>query len=152
MKKDLKSVGLIYTDLTKLAMNICWEAHKGQLDKSGMPYVFHPFHLMEQMETEEELCVALLHDVVEDSEMTFEELEKAGFPKTVLEALRLMTHDDDTPYLEYVERLKSNPLARKVKLADLKHNSTLERLPAVTEKDLARHEKYQKAMQILLEE
>lgn len=152
MWSDLKPVGLLYTDLTKKAMEICWKAHKDQLDKSGMPYVFHPFHLMEQMETEAEICVALLHDVAEDSDMTLEDLRAAGFPDEVLEALKLLTHDDETPYLEYVRSLKDNPLARKVKLADLKHNSTLERLPVVTDKDLQRFEKYQKAIRILTEE
>ena len=152
MWNDLKPVGLKYTDLTKKALKICWEAHRNQFDKSGMPYVFHPFHLMEQMETEEELCVALLHDVAEDSEMTFEDLEMAGFPGAVIEALRLLTHDDETPYLEYVQKLKSNPLARKVKLADLRHNSMQERLSVVTERDLERLEKYQKAIAILTEE
>ena len=152
MWSDLKPVGLLYTDLTKKAMEICWKAHKDQLDKSGMPYVFHPFHLTEQMETEAEICVALLHDVAEDSDMTLEDIRAAGFPDEVLEALRLLTHDDETPYLEYVRSLKDNPLARKVKLADLKHNSTLERLPVVTDKDLQRFEKYQNAIRILTEE
>ena len=152
MQKDLKPVGLKYTDLTKKALEICWEAHKNQFDKSGMPYVFHPFHLMEQMETEEEICVALLHDVVEDSEMSFEDLAEAGFPKPVLEALQLMTHNENEPYLDYVRRLKDHPIARKVKLADLKHNSTLERLSYVTDRDLIRYEKYQIAIGILTEE
>jgi len=152
MQKDLKPVGLEYTDLTKKALEICWEAHKNQFDKSGMPYVFHPFHLMEQMETEEEICVALLHDVVEDSEMSFEDLAEAGFPKPVLEALQLMTHNENEPYFDYVRRLKDHPIARKVKLADLKHNSTLERLSYVTDRDLIRYEKYQIAIGILTEE
>ena len=149
MSSELKEVGMKYTHLTKLAMQFCYKAHVNQVDKSGMPYVFHPFHLMEQMETEEEICVALLHDVAEDSEYTLEDLEAAGFPETVMEALRLMTHDEEEPYLDYVKRLKDNPIARKVKMADLKHNSTLERLDEVSDKDWKRYEKYQKAMAIL---
>lgn len=84
-----------YTVLTRKAMRICYAAHEGQMDKSGVPYVFHPIHLAEQMETEEEICTALLHDVVEDTKWTLKELEAEGFPTGVLEAVRLLTRDDD---------------------------------------------------------
>ena len=79
-----------YTALTRKAMRICYAAHEGQMDKSGVPYVFHPIHLAEQMETEEEICTALLHDVVEDTKWTLKELEAEGFPTGVLEAVRLL--------------------------------------------------------------
>ena len=142
---------MLYTDMTKWALKLCFEAHKEQLDKSGMPYVFHPFHLAEQMTDEDCTVVALLHDVMEDTEYGVEDLRSLGFSDAVLTALMLMTHDDDTPYLDYVAMLKSNPIARTVKLADLKHNSDLTRLSIVTDKDLQRVEKYKKAIQLLEE-
>ncbi|MBR3382843.1 MAG: GTP pyrophosphokinase [Clostridia bacterium] len=141
---------MIYTYLTKKALRLCFEAHKDQLDKSGLPYVFHPFHLAEQMDNEETVCVALLHDVVEDTDYTLEDLIAMGFPKPVTDALALMTHDENVPYLDYVAKLKDNPVARQVKLADLKHNSDLTRLDRVDEKALERVEKYRKAMELLL--
>ena len=138
---------MIYTEMTNKAMVLAYEAHQGQYDKSGLPYVFHPFHLAEQMDTE--VTAALLHDVVEDTDYTLEDLRSMGFPDTVTDALALLTHDPSVPYMEYVERLKSNPIARSVKLADLTHNSDLSRLPVVTEKDLERVEKYRKAIKLL---
>ena len=140
---------MIYTEMTNKAMVLAYEAHQGQYDKSGLPYVFHPFHLAEQMDTEEAVTAELLHDVAEDTDYTLEDLRSMGFPDAVTDALALLTHDPSVPYLEYVERLKSNPIARSVKLADLTHNSDLSRLPVVTEKDLERVEKYRKAMNLL---
>ena len=141
---------MIYTELTKKALKICFNAHKDQVDKTGMPYVFHPFHLAETMDTEDEVCVALLHDTVEDTSVTFEDLIKEGFNETIVNALKLLTHNDDTPYMEYVARIKENPLAREVKLADLYHNSDLTRLDVVDEWALKRNEKYKKALEYLL--
>ncbi len=115
---------------------------KKQTDKSGMPYVFHPFHLAEQMKTKEETIVALLHDVIEDTDYTIEDLRKLGFRNTVLDAIMLMTHDDGVPYMDYVKDIKTNPIAKKVKLSDLKHNSDLTRLDNIDEKAIARVEKY----------
>ena len=140
---------MIYTEMTNKAMVLAYEAHQGQYDKSGLPYVFHPFHLAEQMDTEEAVTAALLHDVAEDTDYTLEDLRSMGFPDTVTDALALLTHDPSVPYMEYVARLKSNPIARSVKLADLTHNSDLSRLPVVTEKDLERVEKYRKAIKLL---
>ena len=140
---------MIYTPLTKKALKISFDAHKNQVDKSGMPYVYHPFHLAEQMDDEYTTCVALLHDVVEDTDITLDDLKKEGFPKEVTDAIVLMTHDDDVPYLEYVAKIKRNPIATSVKLADLKHNSDLTRLDEVDSKALERVEKYRKAIQIL---
>lgn len=145
----LRTVGMRYTPLTKKALDICFKAHKNQVDKSGLPYVFHPFHLAEQMETEGEICVALLHDVIEDSEYTLNDLREEGFPEQVLEALKCMTHQKEIPYMEYIVALRENPIARKVKLADLAHNSNLDRLETVSEKDRARLEKYRAAREIL---
>ncbi len=119
---------MIYTTLTKKALKICFNAHKEQVDKTGMPYVFHPFYLAEQMDSEDSVCVALLHDVVEDTNVTFDDLINEGFNDNIINALKLLTHNDDTPYMEYVKRIKENQIATKVKLADLKHNSDLTRL------------------------
>lgn len=140
---------MIYTDMTKLAMKVCFDAHKEQTDKAGIPYVFHPIHLAEQMDDEDTTAVALLHDVIEDSPWTIDELGKMGFNDTVLKAIEWLTHDESIPYMEYVKKIKENPVARAVKLADLRHNSDLSRLNLVDEKSLARVEKYKKAIQLL---
>ena len=142
---------MIYTELTKKALKLCFEAHKDQVDKSGLPYVHHPFDLAEQMETEDTVIVALLHDVVEDTEYTLDDIRAMGFPERIVEALSYMTHDDAVPYLDYVAKIKENPIATAVKLADLKHNSDISRLDVVDEKALERVEKYRKAMAILEE-
>ena len=143
---------MIYTALTKKAMQIAYAAHHGQTDKTGLPYIFHPMHLAEQMEDEYSACAALLHDVVEDTELTFSDLEAEGFPAEVIEALKLLTHDPAVPYLDYVKAVRPNPIARAVKLADLRHNSDLTRLDTVDERALQRVEKYAKAIAILTEE
>ena len=142
---------MIYTGKTKKALNLCFEAHKNQTDKSGMPYVFHPFHLAEQMQTEETTIVALLHDVVEDTDYTISDLTELGFDKSITDAITLLTHNDNTEYMDYVAKIKTNTIAKAVKLADLKHNSDLSRLDIVTEKALKRREKYQKAIAFLEE-
>ncbi len=140
---------MIYTDMTKKAMKLCFEAHRNQVDKSGMPYVFHPFHLAEQMTDEITTVTALLHDVVEDTDITLADLSAMGFPAEVIDALMLLTHDDSTAYSDYVAAIKKNPVARAVKLADLRHNSDLSRLDEITEKALERAEKYAMAIAIL---
>ena len=83
---------MIYTPMTKKALKLCFEAHRDQVDKTGMPYVFHPFHLAEQMNDEISTVCSLLHDVVEDSEISFEKLKEMGFPSEVIEVLRLLSH------------------------------------------------------------
>ena len=142
---------MIYTEKTKVALKLCFEAHKNQTDKSGMPYVFHPFHLAEQMKDEETTIAALLHDVVEDTDYTIADLEQMGFSSNVLEALKLLTHNDDIPYMEYVAKIKNNPIAKAVKLADLEHNSDLSRLDTIDEKALKRKKKYSQAIRLLNE-
>ena len=140
---------MLYTPMTKRALKLCFEAHKGQVDKSGMPYVFHPFHLAEQMVDEPTTVVALLHDLIEDTEYTLADLRQMGFSGEVIAAIALMTHADGVPYMEYVAQIKANPIAKAVKLADLKHNSDLSRLDMVTPKDEARAEKYKTAIALL---
>lgn len=143
---------MLYTPLTKKALKLCFEAHKEQTDKSGLPYVFHPFHLAEQMPDENTTVTALLHDVVEDTQYTLDDLRELGFPDAVLDAVALMTHDESVPYLAYVANMKSNPIARTVKLADLRHNSDLSRLDEADAAALKRVEKYRRAMALLEEE
>ena len=143
---------MIYTELTKKAMKIAYEAHHNQIDKGGTPYIFHPYHLAEQMDNEISTCAALLHDVVEDTAVTFADLEKE-FPQEVMEVLKLLTHDDDEDYYDYVTRLKNHPVAKKIKLADIAHNSDQSRLVG-TEKDTPAvkeyfQKKYAKAIEIL---
>ena len=147
---------MLYTDLTKKAMTIAYEKHAGQYDKGEMPYIFHPYHLAEQMGDDEyAICVALLHDVVEDTLTSFAELKSYGFPDEIIDALKCLTHDDRDEYLgAYIEKIKKNPLARKVKLADLKHNSDPTRLPPAENpkeetKRFKRMEKYAKAIDFL---
>lgn len=142
---------MIYTELTKKALKLCFEAHKNQLDKSGMPYVFHPFHLAEQMKDEYSTVAALLHDVVEDTDYTFDDLKKMGFPSEVLDALKLLTHEDTVPYMDYVAMIKPNPIAKAVKLADLRHNSDITRLDTVDEWAMKRQQKYLDAIKFLEE-
>ena len=140
---------MIYTKETKKALKLCFEAHKEQEDKSGMPYVFHPFHLAEQMQDEVTTIVALLHDVVEDTDYTLSDLSDMGFSKDAVDALALLTHDDSVPYMDYVALIKDNPVAKAVKIADLKHNSDLTRLDIVDQKALQRAEKYKKGIALL---
>ncbi len=140
---------MIYTELTKKAMKLCFDKHKGQSDRCGMPYPFHPFHVAESMTDEPSVCVALLHDIVEDTDVTFEDLKTMGFPDEVVAAVALMTHDKSVPYLDYVRKIRENDLARRVKIADLTHNLDLTRLDRITEKDLKRAEKYRSALAIL---
>ena len=140
---------MIYTDKTKKAMKLCYEAHKDQVDKTGVPYVFHPFHVAEQMTSEASTIVALLHDVVEDTDYTLDDIAAAGFGKEIVDAVALMTHEDDVPYLDYVANLKDNPIAREVKLADLAHNSDQSRLGEIDEETRRRLEKYEKAKALL---
>lgn len=145
---------MIYTELTKRAMKIAYDAHHSQVDKGGVPYIFHPYHLAEQMDDEISTCAALLHDVVEDTDITFEDLSKE-FPAEVMEVLKLLTHADDEDYYVYVRRLKDNPIAKKIKLADIAHNSDQSRLVG-TDMDNAKtkeyfRKKYAKATEILNE-
>lgn len=142
---------MIYTHLTNKAMQIAYHAHHGQVDRGGIPYIFHPYHLAEQMTDEYTTCVALLHDVVEDTDVTLEELTQV-FPKEVIDAVALMTHAEGVDYFDYVAAIKENPIAKAVKLADLAHNSDRSRLENPNPADLLRWEKkYSKARKILEE-
>ena len=145
---------MIYTVLTNKAMRIAYSAHHGQADYNGIPYIFHPIHLAEQMEDEISCCAALLHDVVEDTAVTMEDLSRE-FPEEVMAVLRLLTHEEGVPYFDYVRKIKANPIAVRIKLADIAHNSDQTRCVGsdLTEQQLAYwREKYEKARAILTEE
>ena len=145
---------MIYTPLTIKALTIAYNAHHEQYDISGVPYIFHPYHIAEQMSDEFSVCAALLHDVVEDTDMTIEDLAK-DFPTDVIEALKLLTHNDGEDYFEYVRKIKENTIAKAVKLADIAHNSDQSRLAGCTsisdEKLKEWRYKYEKARLILEE-
>jgi (p)ppGpp synthase/HD superfamily hydrolase len=145
---------MVYTPLTNAAMKIAYQAHHGQLDYNGIPYIYHPLHLAEQMEDEISCCVALLHDVVEDTDITMDQL-RDKFPPAVIDALMLLTHDDNTDYFDYVRSIKKNPIAKKVKLADLNHDSDQTRCVGsnITPEKLDKwNDKYTKARRILLDD
>lgn len=122
---------MINTKLTRKAMIIAYEAHKNQVDKSGVPYIYHPIHVAEQMDTENECIIALLHDVVEDTNVTFKQLEEV-FSKEIIDILKLLTREENIEYDEYIKRIKNNSIACKVKIADLTHNLDKTRLDFVT--------------------
>lgn len=138
--------------LYQQALAIAEDAHKGQVDKAGVDYIQHPLFVASLVEGELAKTVALLHDVVEDSDWTLEDLRKEGLPEEVVQAVGILTKKCNENYEEYILRVKQNPLARQVKLADLKHNSDLSRLANVTDRDRKRVAKYQKAISFLSEE
>ena len=147
---------MIYTKLTEKAMKIAFSAHVNQTDKAGLPYFHHPMHLAEQFNDEKLVATALLHDVVEDTQVTFDDLEKAEIPKDVIIALKLLTHDNHQDYNEYIKKIADNDIARKVKIADLQHNMDETRLRednSVSPYDAAkiekRREKYRNAYAFL---
>ena len=142
---------MVYTELTNKALKIAYAAHHGQVDYNGIPYIFHPIHLAEQMDDEVSCCAALLHDVVEDTAVTMDELCRE-FPKEITDVLALLTHEKGVDYFAYVRAIKANPIAVKIKLADLAHNSDQSRCvgSGLPEEKLAYwREKYKKAYAIL---
>ena len=134
------------------AISIAAEAHAGQKDRAGAPYILHPIRLMIQMDTEDAMMAAVLHDVVENSTWTLDDLRKEGFSNEVLNAVDSLTHRDKEgeDYWDYIQRAKSDPIAIKVKLADLEDNLNPDRLNEVTEKDEKRFDRYRKAQEMLL--
>ena len=132
-----------------IALAIAKKAHAGQVDKAGVDYIQHPLYVASQVETEQEKAVALLHDVIEDSNITAVDLLASGLPNEVVTAVQILTKKKGQSYQEYLEKVKINDLARVVKLADLKHNSDLSRLKSVSDTDRERVEKYKKAIYYL---
>lgn len=136
---------MIYTPLTRKALQLMYAAHHGQVDKAGVPYCFHPYEVASHCTSELSVCVALLHDVVEDTPTTFGRLS-LEFPPEVVQAVKLLTHEAGIPYMEYIKTVAQNPLAREVKIQDLRHNMRHDRVDTVTPKDIQRYEKYSQAL------
>lgn len=136
------------------ALKIAFKAHAGQVDKAGNPYILHPLTVAmnKVLDTNEQKIVAILHDVIEDSDITFKDLENMEFNEEIITALRLLTKDNNTVYFHYIREIRRscNPNAYWVKYADLEHNMDIARIPEPTEKDYMRLEKYKKAMDILV--
>ncbi|MEJ7576205.1 MAG: HD domain-containing protein [Pyrinomonadaceae bacterium] len=131
------------------AIFIALQVHEGQKDKAGSSYILHPLRLMLRMKTEEEMMAAVLHDIIEDSSWTIEQLRDKGFPENVLAAVECLTRRDDETYEQFIERVRTNPVARRAKIADLEDNMNVRRFGKLTAKDLQRLEKYHQAWQIL---
>ena len=132
------------------AIEIAQEAHKGVKDKGGHDYIHHPIRVMHAMSNDQEKIVAILHDVVEDSDWTFDRLKEEGFEDSVIESLRCVTkYSEEEDYQEFIKRAATNKIATKVKMADIEDNLDLSRLGTLTEKDLTRIEKYKKALKYL---
>lgn len=132
------------------AIAIAVEAHRGQIDKAGKPYILHPMRVMLAGKTEEEMICGILHDVIEDTPVSIEMLKEEGFSDTILDALARLTHDRSVPYQVYIEAIPPNPLAIQVKLYDLHDNLNRERLGILTQEDERRMTKYKKSQEYLL--
>lgn len=139
---------MIYSQKINKIMQLVYDLHSGQKDKSGVPYIYHVIHVAEQMNTEDETIVALLHDTLEDTELNPNYI-KNNCGEHILKAVKLLTHKKNEPYFDYIMKIKDNPLARKVKIADLKHNMDLTRIANPSDNDFKRVEKYKKALEIL---
>ena len=133
------------------AIAIASQAHEGQVDKAGAPYILHPLRMMLSVDTPEARMAAVLHDVVEDTPITLDQLRGEGFPATVIEAVEALTKrpEEENDYEAFIRRVAPNPLARTVKLADLRDNCDMSRIALPTEKDRRRIEKYKRAIQYL---
>ncbi len=140
---------MIYTELVNIAIDIAYAAHHGQKDKAGRPYFVHVMHVAEQMDDEYSVCVALLHDTMEDTDVNPGMLERI-FPREVMDAVKVLTHKKDTDYFDYVREVAKNPIARKVKRADLAHNLDAARFDGTGREQSERHkQKYTQAMEII---
>lgn len=135
--------------MINIALSIAKKAHAGQVDKAGVDYIQHPLYVASQVKTEQEKAVALLHDVLEDSDITAADLLAYGLSNEVVTAVQTLTKKKGQSYQDYLEKVKSNNLARVVKLADLKHNSDLSRLKTVSNTDYERVKKYKNAIRYL---
>lgn len=138
-------------ELLELAIKVAEDAHKFQVDKGGNPYINHPRTVADSVEKTEEKIVAYLHDVCEDSEITLKDLQNMGFTFSIVNSVRLLTKSKDISYEDYLTYIRGDSVARAVKIADLKHNMDISRIPEPTEKDYKRIEKYKKALAFLEE-
>lgn len=149
-KINLWNMGTTNSLLEK-AFQIAIDAHKGQTDKAGAPYIFHPIRVSNRCSTDDEKIVALLHDTIEDTEVTAEYLLMEGFPRNIVDAILSVTRNEDENYEDFIKRSRLNPIGRQVKLHDLEDNMDITRLNELTEKDLYRLNKYIKAYKYLKE-
>ena len=135
---------------SEAALEIAKKAHAGQVDKAGKPYIDHPMRVAERVKDDHDCFVlALIHDVMEDSNITAEELIESGIRAEIVEKAKILTHDKDIPYLEYVNQIKADPVATRVKLADLKDNMDISRISSPIPADYERLERYKKAKEVL---
>ena len=137
--------------LLEKALQIATDAHLYQVDKAGAPYIFHPIRVLNRCSTDDEKIVALLHDTIEDTEVTAEYLLMEGFPRNIVDAILSVTRNEDENYEDFIKRSRLNPIGRQVKLHDLEDNMDITRLNELTEKDLYRLNKYIKAYKYLKE-
>ncbi len=142
----MQNLELDFESLLAVAIAIAYQAHDGQIDKAGKPYISHPLTVMAQMDTIESKIVAVLHDAIEDSDLTIADLVNQGFPEFMTEAIAAITKLDGEPYENYILRVKSNAIALKVKIADITHNMDISRIANPTERDFQRLEKYKKVL------
>jgi (p)ppGpp synthase/HD superfamily hydrolase len=143
-------MGVGHVSKIETAIKIAVDAHGGQTDLSGQPYILHPLRVMLAMPADAERAAAVLHDVVEDTEVTLEDLRLAGLPEEVIAAVDCVTKRKGEAYTDYLDRIANNPIARRVKLADLQDNMRVDRLVTMTDRDLKRLEKYRHARERLL--
>ena len=141
---------MIYTPMTNKAIKLMYEAHKNQVDKSGIPYVFHPWHVAESMDNEKSCTVALLHDIVEDTNTTLDDLKNMGFPDDVIDAINILTHRDDVDYASYIRNIAENEIAIDVKIADLIHNMDKTRLSDQSKISNIKYQLYESSFDYLL--
>ena len=133
------------------AISLATKAHFGQVDKAGNPYILHPLRLMFKLKHEDEMIVAVMHDIIEDSDYTFDDLKDYGFSDKIIKAIQLLTKPREENYEAFISRILENNLARKVKIEDIKDNLDLTRLNTITDKDLLRIKKYHHALKKLKE-
>jgi len=142
MKEDHGKISM-----TELAVVVAVEAHLGKNDKGGYPYLLHPLFVLAHMDTEDEIQTAALHDVVEDTDYTLDDLREYGFSETVIQAVDAITKREGEPYKKYIKRVEENPIAKKVKIWDIKHNLDITRLPKkIKDKDVERFYRYRWAL------
>lgn len=138
-------------DLLELAIEIAVAGHKGHKDKYGEPYMLHPLRVMMKMNTREEKIAAVLHDIIEDTKMTLQDLRQKGFPENIVTAIDCLSKRDGEQYEAYIERVRSNQLALRVKIADLEDNMDLRRIKQMTLKDVDRLSRYRQYWEKLIE-
>lgn len=152
-EKRFQNQNMTNTNITLLekALKIATKAHEGQTDKAGAPYIFHPIRVSNRCSTDEERITALLHDTIEDTEVTAEYLLMEGFPRNIVDAILSVTRNENESYEDFIKRSRLNPTGRQVKLHDLEDNMDITRLNELTEKDIYRLNKYLKAYRYLKE-